>query len=154
APQPVSPAVAVEIALSDDRPCGELRAHPCHGLDRSTVHEPHRHVALSIAPGDVALAVTIEVVGISDEALEGADGVRRSVTEPQGRIWSGREQSRGGGEGGNQVFRIEPLLREAADSARPPKYVLRGEPQPALGTRDNTDRLEAPAARQRKLRHR
>src|SRR6266508_1645112 len=65
APQQVGFAIAVEVALPDDRPSvvpsgGGERDGQC---EHRTVHHPHRHSATGVAPQDVALAVAVEIVG-------------------------------------------------------------------------------------------
>src|SRR5208282_3861312 len=66
-PKQVGIAVAVEVVLPDDRPgAGRYRGDVRGGgvQDRGSIHQPDRRVAGRIAPGDVALAVAVEVVGI------------------------------------------------------------------------------------------
>jgi hypothetical protein len=54
--------VAVEVALSDDRPSGAYIADP-PACRISAVHQPRRRVAAGVTPGNVALAVAVEVMG-------------------------------------------------------------------------------------------
>ena len=57
-------AAAVEVALPDQGPGGRDGADPCGRQDGRAVHQPHRGVAAGVAPGDVAPAVTVVVVGV------------------------------------------------------------------------------------------
>src|SRR5208283_1318194 len=66
-PKQVGIAVAVEVALPDDRPSAGRYGGDVRGggvQDRGSVHLPDRHVAARVAPGDVAIAVVVEIVGV------------------------------------------------------------------------------------------
>src|SRR5258708_34842262 len=63
-PHEVGLAVAVEAALPDHRPPGGDRAETRRPQHHRTVHQPYRHIAAArIDPGNVALAIAVEVVG-------------------------------------------------------------------------------------------
>ena len=62
APQKVGVAVAVEVALPDDRPRDRDRVH-CVCLEQlRPVHQPGGRVSGAITPGDVAQAVGVEIM--------------------------------------------------------------------------------------------
>src|SRR5262249_26497632 len=87
APQPIMFAVAVEIALSDDRPHIRVRRADASGLnDLHAVQQPHRRVAVGVAPSDVALAVAVEVMGGGERRggrRDAPDLVDGALNEPQ-----------------------------------------------------------------------
>src|SRR5262249_39968412 len=63
-PENVAHAVAVEVALSDDRPRGGGIGNDRSLLDPLRAgHHPYRHIAAGVAPENVALAVVVEVMG-------------------------------------------------------------------------------------------
>src|SRR5882762_840856 len=72
-PENVAVAVAVKVALSDDRPTGWHRADTRGEHDLRAVHEPNRRIAGRVAPGDVAASIAVEVVGIVAGSLRGSD---------------------------------------------------------------------------------
>src|SRR5262249_62143501 len=66
APEDVGKAVAVEVALADDRPRASHRTWRTASDHEGAIHLPEHHEpAAAVAPQDVALEVAVEVVGSS-----------------------------------------------------------------------------------------
>src|SRR5262249_58403271 len=63
APENVGEAVAVEVALSDDRPIAARRTGRAAADRGGAVHQPYRDDAAGLLPQDVAHAAAVEVVG-------------------------------------------------------------------------------------------
>jgi hypothetical protein len=92
-PEQVVVAVAVEVALADDRPTRHCAVPP--GLqDRSAVHEPRRGVAAGVLPENVALAVGVEVVGLGHARGPASDVVDSVLGEPQRAVRPHRDEFR------------------------------------------------------------
>ncbi len=64
APEDVGLAVAVEVALTDDRPGARHGRQACGLQYRIAAHQPHGDVVAVAAPKHVALAVAVEVMGV------------------------------------------------------------------------------------------
>src|SRR6266542_1117850 len=59
-PQDVEPAVAVEVADSDDPPVGRHEAESRAADHRPSVHQPDRYVATRVPPDEVLLAIAVD----------------------------------------------------------------------------------------------
>src|SRR5208282_415348 len=137
-PENVGFAVAVEVALADDRPGtgrygGDIRGGGVQ--DRGSVHLPDRHIAARIAPGNVAIAVAVEVVGV-DGHRQAADlvAIARfgvSFGEPQRAVRPRRDTPGVAISCGDWEFGNHTGGRDAADSVADPF----GEPQRAVRPR-------------------
>ena len=66
-PENVRFAVAVEVAMADDRPCGR-NGETSGRREGPTLHQPQRDVAAAVAPQDVAFAVAIGIMGVLQSA--------------------------------------------------------------------------------------
>ena len=142
-PKPVGLAVAVEVALSDERPRGELRAHPCRRLDRAPSMS---HIAMlpslsrqatSLLPSPLKSWVVVTRLWKLPIAFAAAS-LNHSVELGPAAIMLGEA-----GIGRDRVFREIPLWRDTSDFGPARGHVLCGEPQRALGTRGDADRARS-----------
>src|SRR5208282_5328235 len=97
--------------------------------DRAAIHQPYRVVAARIAPGDVAIAVAVEVVGV-DGHRQAPDLVAGIFDEPQRAVRPHRDVQRIAVDRRNWEYGDGPRGRDPPDLV-----VLTGEPQRAVRPR-------------------